>query len=252
MFRLNRASSRFWLARRFWGDIVAQTRSLVGGIIVHCEHNRSSRDDAIRWVAAFSIATTDHLRGQKELCFDNFAGILNNQQVLGLHEQQHPPMYAADQVRFKLKQAFQIDANSPTSLAIAWAQQLTMLETQLNTIIWSGGGMERIKSTPLPIVYVSHLRTFLLINLFVYPWVFGSSWGWTTIPIVAISAFALLGIESAAVEVECPFRKDRANALNMDEYVLGLLSTIQQQLKNHADQDIATKEGRIPAISARP
>ena len=68
-------------------------------------------------------------------------------------------------------------------------------------MIWSGGGMERIKSTPLPIVYVSHLRTFLMITLIAYPWVFGPSWGWSTIPIVAASAFALLGIESAALEV---------------------------------------------------
>jgi ion channel-forming bestrophin family protein len=250
VFRLNRAASRFWAARVYWGNIVAQIRSLVGGIIVHGEHNRSHQDDAIRWVAAFSIATMANLRGEKEQRMSNFAGILSNQHVLQLQGHVHPPLYAADQVRYFLNQLFLVDADSPASVAIAWTQQLNALETQLNTMIWCGGGMERIKSTPLPIVYVSHLRTFLMINLILFPWVFGPSWGWSTIPIVAASAFAWLGIECAAVEVECPFRKDRVNALNMDAYVIGLLSTIQQQIINSADRDIKKRAGGTSATSS--
>ena len=33
VFRLNRAASRFWLARQFWGDIVARSRSMGSGIL---------------------------------------------------------------------------------------------------------------------------------------------------------------------------------------------------------------------------
>ena len=84
---------------------------------------------------------------------------------------------------------------------------------------------------PLPIVYVSHLRTFMMITLLLYPWVFGATWRWTTIPAVSVAAFAWLGIEAAAVECESPFRKGRVNALNMDGYILGLIATIKQQLK---------------------
>ena len=104
--------------------------------------------------------------------------------------------------------------------------------------------MERIKSTPLPIVYVSHLRTFLLFNLLLFPYVFGPSWGWSTIPIVAASAFAWFGIECAAAEVESPFGKDRVNALNMDSYVIGLLSTMQQQMNVHSEQQIRASFSR--------
>lgn len=191
------------------------------------------------------------LRGEKELNVGNYAGILTKQEVLQLQGQFHPPMYAADQVRYYLKELFPVDADTPTSVAIARSQELNCLERQLNTLIWSGGGMERIKSTPLPIVYVSHLRTFLMLNLILFPWVFGPSWGWMTIPIVAASAFAWLGIDCAAVEVECPFRKDRVNALNMDAFVIGLLSTMQQQIQNHADQEIETKNYRTTTQSSR-
>jgi putative membrane protein len=245
VFRLNRAASRFWVARRFWGDIVAKTRSLVSGVIVHGEHNRFYRDETIRWTAAFSIATMDFLRGEADIVFENYGGILSTQEVNTLIKQTHPPMYAADQIRFCLKRLFSVDVDASMSIAISRPQEMDTLEKQLNSMIWCGGGMERIKATPLPMVYVSHLRTFLILNLILFPWVFGPTWGWITIPIVAVSAFAWLGIECAALEVERPFFKNRVNSLNMDGYVLGLLSTIQQQITNHADYEIQQTGAKV-------
>ena len=244
VFRLNRAASRYWSARHYWGDIVAQIRSFVGGVIVHGSHDRLHRDEAIRWTAAFAIATMDLLRGETDIRTDNYAGILFEKEINTLIVQSHPPLYAADQVRFHIKNVFCVDASTSMSMSMSRTQEMDTLEQQLNTMIWCGGGMERIKGTPLPMVYVSHLRTFLILNLITLPYIFGPSWGWVTIPIVALSGFAWMGIESAAMEVERPFYKDRVNALNMDGFVLGLLSTIQQQIKNHADYEIEQKNGQ--------
>ena len=243
VFRLNRAASRFWLARRYWGDIVAQIRTLVSGVLVHGNHDRLYQEETIRWTAALSIATMDHLRGEKDILFENYAGILSNEEINTLIKQSHPPVYAADKVRSCLKHLFFVDADVSLYLAISRTQEMDTLENQLNTVVWCGGGMERIKGTPLPMVYVSHLRTFLLINLILLPWVFGPTWGWITIPIIAVSAFAWLGIESAALEVERPFFTNRVNSLNMDGFIIGLLSTILQQIKNHAEDDIQHKGG---------
>jgi ion channel-forming bestrophin family protein len=249
VFRLNRAASRFWTARHYWGDIVAQTRSFVSGIIVHGDHDLYHRDEAIRWTSAFCIATMDYMRGETDTCFDNYAGILTNEQIVILMRQRHPPLYAADQVRSYLKRALQVDANTPMSIAISRTQEIDTLEKQLNTMIWCGGGMERIKATPLPMVYVSHLRTFLILNLIIFPYIFGPSWGWITIPIVAASGFAWMGIESAAMEVERPFFKNRVNSLNMNGYILGLLTTIQQQIKNHADYEMNQTNSQEKTLS---
>ena len=241
VFRLNRAANRFWEAREMWGTIVAQARSLVSGTIVHGSHNAFVRDEALRWIAAFAIAAMELLRNAEELPLDHFAGILSREQVALLQRQKHPPLYAADQVRYNLTELFSVsDLGVSAIKSIQLSQQLIHLEGQLNTLIWCGGGMERIKGTPLPVVYVSHLRTFLLFNLLLFPYVFGPSWGWSTIPIVAASAFAWLGIECAAAEVECPFGKDRVNALNMNAYVIGLLSTMQQQISVHGEQQNKT------------
>ena len=49
------------------------------------------------------------------------------------------------------------------------------------------GGCERIMGTPLPFVYVSHLRTFLVLVLcFGVPLVFACSWGWAAIGLASV------------------------------------------------------------------
>jgi predicted membrane chloride channel (bestrophin family) len=78
----------------------------------------------------------------------------------------------------------------------------------------------------------------------------GNVVNWWTIPMVGVAAFATLGIESAAAEVESPFRRDRVNALNMDGYVLGLLQVAQEQLECYYHQNnnfsAAAAEQQLP------
>jgi putative membrane protein len=243
VFRLNRAAQRFWLAREYWGTMVARGRTIVSGLLVYGNHSPRHRDDAIRWLAAFAICTMEYLRGRRDLVPDMFAGLVSKQELQKLERQNHPPLYACRRVRCHLKAIFQVSHHTHIATANQWTQECIALEQQLNVMMDMCGGMERIKGTPLPIVYVSHLRTFLLLTLLLLPYVFGPLWRWTTIPLVAIAAFAWLGIEAASSEVECPFRQNRVNALNMDAYCEGLLTTTLQEVKNHVDDEIETKEG---------
>jgi predicted membrane chloride channel (bestrophin family) len=113
-------------------------------------------------------------------------------------------------------------------------QQLIAIEDQLNSMIDESGAMERIKGTPLPLVYVTHLRTWLMLFLLSMPYFWQSSLGYATIPVVFLTAFSLLGVEGAAEEVESPFRKNRTNHLDMDSFCLGIISNILQQTKHDA------------------
>ena len=218
VFRLNRASTRWWLAREFWGVLVARARILTTGLLIHGRHRPAARDNAIRWIAAYAICVMEFMRGFNEFHPDLFAGILTTDEKTLLEHQSHPPLYAAQQILHYLAQVFIIESDTSVAIAAARSQQLATLQAVWGTLLNKCGGMERIKATPLPVVYVSHLRTFLLVALLLYPYVWGAEWGWSTIPIVALAAFGMLGIEAAAVEVEQPFRKDRMNSLNMDGY----------------------------------
>jgi len=238
VFRLNRAAERYWLARQNWGIIVGAGRHFVSGVLVHGHHKTKPRDEAIKWVAAFAIATMQFMRGQKEIHQDSLAGILDLEEVHALQEASHSPLYAACQARMALQELFCITSETSSGIAHLYAQQLHLLEGTLNVIMDNEGAMERIRGTPLPLVYVTHLRTFLIIFLASLPYIFLSSWGWATIPIVAIASFAMLGLEGASEEVESPFEHGRPNHLKMDAYCLLLFSNIQQILQHAADVEI--------------
>jgi putative membrane protein len=240
VFRLNRAAQRYWLAREFWGRLIAYGRSLTSGILNHGSHHPVLRDDAIRWVAAATVSVMCFMRGDSTFPKHCLDGILDKDSMAQLEVSKHTPIYASDRVRDSLKRLFYVTADTPAGLAHAWTVQLDRLEGELNDFMMQFGGMERIRATPLPIVYVSHLRTFLIIHLMLFPYVFGPHQGWLTIPLTMITAFAFLGIEGASMEVENPFKKG-VNNLNMDALTMALIQNIQQQVQSKADLEISRK-----------
>ena len=241
VFRLNRAAGRFWLARELWGTLLARCRTMIGSVLMHGGHDTESQRHTLRWIVALGLLVKDFIRGTKELPRDIFQGILSDQEVDMVEKQGHCAIFACDTARFNLRRLFSVDESTPLPIAHSRIAIRESLESQLDIILDTCGGMERIKKTPLPIVYVSHLRTFLLGSLLLFPYIWGPTWGWGTIPIVAVASLALLGIEGTASEVECPFRINRVNALNMDAYCLTLLSNATQQIRNQADREILAR-----------
>jgi putative membrane protein len=241
VFRLNRAASRFWSARECWGTIVGATRHFVSGIQTQADQDAKNQRLAVMWVVAFAIATMQYMRSSEHIPPDMLLGILDPADVKLMEMSLHPPLYAADKVRAALKEVFRVTSETPTALAIARTQQMNTLERTLNNIMDQEAAMERIRSTPLPLVYVAHLRIFLLIFLLSLPYVWVSAFGWYTIPVVFLSGFALLGLEGIAIEAEAPFGRGRSNHLNMDGFCLMIMQTIQQTIRDAADSEIAKK-----------
>ena len=78
----------------------------------------------------------------------------------------------------------------------------------------------RIKGTPLPFAYAIHLRTFLLLYLFLWNMSSVARYDWVALPFLFLLNWALLGIEAAAVECESPFD------YNPNHLVLGKVSVV--------------------------
>lgn len=251
VFRLNRAAERYWLARTSWGTIVGNIRHLVSGIEAHGGHDEESRDCAIQWIAAFAVATMQYIRGILDIPPEMLAGVLDPKNVYRMAASSHPPLYASDRVRAALTDLFLVTPETPPGLALAWSQQLDTLEKTLNNMMDQEGAMERIRSTPLPLVYVAHLRIFLIVFLLSLPYIWYPSWRWSTIPIVFVTSFAMLGLEGAAVEVESPFRRNRPNHLDMDAFCIVIMRTIQQTLCESADRDIERKAQTGSALNKK-
>lgn len=265
IFRLNRSATRFWVARGNWGIVIVRSRTMMSSILLHGSHDAYNRDQAIKWIAAFSIASMNHTRGiTKGIDPETVEGVLTRDELDGVNSSIHPPLHAADRIRYHIGELFaptewdDTKGNSSEDtkttnfrdarfIAVSdfRSKLLVSLEEQLNVLIDEEGAMERIKGTPLPIVYVTHLRTWLMLYLLSMPYFWEESLGFTTIPIVALLAFALLGLEGAAAEVEAPFRKDRTNHLDMNSYCLTVLSSVLQQIRDDADRRIHLSNRKV-------
>ena len=242
VFRLNRCAMRFWEARGYWGNLAHITRNLVSGILMYCPHSPQHRDQAVRWASAFCVATMHFIRSEHEYNYDELAGFLNESQIKRMKDANHAALFAASMCRYHLRKAFRIDAFTPPQKAHAYAIQMNELEIRVAKMVEQVSGMEKIRSTPLPIAYVSHLRTFLFTYLAFLPYVWVTDWGWATIPMVAFTAFALFGIEGASSEVEIPFDRQRSNHLALDAYCMVILDSVQGLVVHEANMEMLAEQ----------
>ena len=260
VFRVNRAAVRFWDCRQMWGKLIEVGRQLTAGAAQHCRHAPAARDALAAWTCAFAVASKDLLRGNAALDASQLRGILGAADCAIASQAIHMPLFCAAAMRAALVAALgpdsQPDGAADVATAMHRATCLRTLDVHVDELIGQArapvfmdisrlacmlmqafyafcrsqvGGMERIRATPLPLVYVAHLRTFLLCYLLFMPLVYISHWQWGTIPAMALVSFALLGVEGAAAECESPFAQ-RANHLAMDHLAAALVSNVAEIL----------------------
>ena len=67
VFRLNRAGSRYWLGRQFWGQYIALGRNMTSCILVHGGHDPGMQNEALRWLLVTIVVTVTYIRGDKNV-----------------------------------------------------------------------------------------------------------------------------------------------------------------------------------------
>lgn len=90
--------------------------------------------------------------------------------------------------------------------------------------------LERILTTPLPLVYTAHIRHTIWIFLFTIPFQLCDTFGYVTIPAVAVASFLYLGFVAAGEEIEQPFGYDR-NDLDLDFFCREIVHTELEDLR---------------------
>ena len=95
------------------------------------------------------------------------------------------------------------------------------LSTDLRSLTGAATACERIKTSPMPLGYVSALRFFLVLWLSSLPLTLVGPYGLAAAPAVSGIAFLFLNLENVAMEIEQPFGHD-ANDLPLEEYCAGI------------------------------
>lgn len=158
------------------------TSSWIKSNLLQTNHAPEQRDDAIGWLACFVVCVKLQLRGDHKLNYDEVAGFITPDRLADLDKTNHKCLNLAANIRHSLKKAFLVTSDSPIATSVTYNSERSQMEKYINDLILLMGGLERVKATPLPIVYVTHLRTFLMVYLLSIPYLYGHVWGLGTIP----------------------------------------------------------------------
>ncbi len=201
-FRNNAAYERWWEARRLWGQLVADMRSLGREAELFVE-DTEARQTLIRYALLFIHLHRISLRNT------NDRDALQRWAISGVPQEKLPetPCAALNTATTVLRKAADnghLDGFGRKALA-----------ERLAAISLAQAGCERIRATPLPFVYsLLVLRTSWL-YCFAVPFALIDSTGPMAPLFAAVIAYVFFGLTAVTEELEHPFA-DAPNALPLD------------------------------------
>lgn len=194
-------------------------------------------DKYARWVSAFPISVKNYLRPGMDTKTEGWdddhllaeIGLLLNEVeahtlIISNH---HPVLFVLDRLR---ELAYDICFVADLKLhPTATAELYKQINTHIDELSGAFGAMERICGTPLPFVYVSHLRTFLILYLLIFNMYCMSLYGWPSLIVLYAINWSMLGLEAASVECERPFGLS-PNHLPLGKFCIVIGENIAQTL----------------------
>jgi putative membrane protein len=196
VFRTNTAYDRWWEGRKIWGAIVNDSRNLALKINA-IESIKNEKAFFKNTISNFCFSSKNHLRDQTnegELEFNEF----NEREQYILAD--HKPIFFVNLLQSKLyllKSKGQISDNE-------WL----ILDKNVNALVDSIGGCERIKNTPIPYSYSLFIKKFIFIYVITLPLAFVNQFSYFSAFIATFVFYALVSMEVLAEEIEDPFGED--------------------------------------------
>jgi ion channel-forming bestrophin family protein len=223
VFRTNTSYARWWEARTLWGGLVNSSRNLA---IKVADLVRAEDADLVRFrtkIVAFAHALKNHLREESDL--RSLPGFEHESD-----DPAHVPGYLVTRMYERLadwKKAGFIDGD-----------ELRVLDEEARRFLDICGGCERIKNTRLARSYRAFARQCVLLFLATFPWGIAHDFQWWTIPLTAITAYFMIGLETVAEHVEEPFGHD-VDDLDLE----GLCATIERSVCEIFDRRLQRVKG---------
>jgi len=208
VFRTNAAYARWDDARKQWGSIINNCRSLVRQANTFFTEDRypgfGNFRDYRRRVAAETSAFTRCLR-----CFLRGKADDPNLEV-ELRRLGFSPDEVSGYMGSANRQCYALQKLGETARLYGMENQdRARFDMTLSVLCDNVGACERIFKSPIPLVYTRHTSRFVGVWLGLLPlaiWAADPSWNHlATIPACAVTTFFLLGIEELGLQIEEPF-----------------------------------------------
>jgi putative membrane protein len=220
-FRNNASYDRFWEARKLWGALLNDTRSLARQAVTLVGYPIS--DKKVAGFVDLLIGLTYALKHQ-----------LRSTDAQEDMNRSLPPELAAEIMTAKFKPVMLLTAMA------RWVQN-AKTEGRIDSIIQSAfeenfnklsdivGGCERIASTPIPYSYSVLLHRTVYIYCYLLPFGLADSLGWFTPFITVFIAYTFIAFEAIADEIEEPFGTE-PNDLALNNMCLMIETTLLEMI----------------------
>lgn len=212
VFRTNTAYDRWWEGRKQWGALTNSSRNLA--IKLHAFlTDLEDRKFFELMIPNYAFALKNHLRENEDYH--------EIDPVLDLNKEKHLPNQIASAIYERL---FKLHQSNKLS-----AEQMLMVNLELNSFTDICGACERIKNTPIPFSYSLFIKKFIFFFVMTLPfgWVF--SLGYYIIPVVVFILYAFASLELIAEEIENPFGTD-ANDLPIESICKNIKKHVKEIL----------------------
>jgi len=236
-FRISSAYERWWEARKIWGSLVNNSRTLARQLITFT-HKTEIADDLLESLVyrhiAFVYAMSCRLRHQNA---DEFIKpFLYDEEYQQVVKKAHIPNLLLLHNSYAIKQLRDDQIISDF--------ELLRLDETIAFVTHDLGAAERIKNTPFPVPY--SYFTWLLVHLFALMIPFGmvDSFGYYTIPVAMCVIFIFLVIEQIAIEIQDPF-SNRENDIPISTISQNIEIDLKEML---GDTELPKKEQPVDGI----
>lgn len=195
-FKVNQSYERWWEARKIWGAIVNDSRTLVMQLKMYTETDSPMIKTVAYRQIAWCYSLGQSLRGHDP--FENFDGLIPDSELKRLQSQKNVPLGILDLQTDSLKELFDDGKLDKFSRL--------QLEETMERLTSSMGKCERIKNTVFPTSYRKglHLAIYLFViflslteplNLSIF----------IEVPVLIILSMVFLFLEKAAFRLQDPF-----------------------------------------------
>ncbi|MFD2739917.1 bestrophin family protein [Sulfitobacter aestuarii] len=203
-FRNNAAYERWWEARKLWGGIIADIRSL-GQQMAAFSENREDCRRMLHLAVAFAHLHRGHLRGADTRA--DAARFIDPEEAERIAARLNP----ADAVLHRM--AALVGEMARAGRIDAYAR--VALSDRLGQLALTQAGCERVRSTPLPFVYSLLVRRTTYLYCFLLPFALIETTGWFAPLFTAVVAYVFFGLQAVTNELEHPFANVQ-NGLPLD------------------------------------
>lgn len=222
-FRTSAAYDRWWEARKIWGGIVNDSRTLIRQGIGFIK-KEDPEDRNIQQLAGYQIAFCYSLASslRKIPLAEEVARYLSKEELAGVQHQSNPPNAVLQLIEDRLSCLFREGK--------IHSFHFGSMDGTLKNLCDHMGKCERIKNTVFPVHYSFFIRLSIIIFALLLPLEIVEFLGILTIPVTFVTILFISVIESIANYLQDPF-EDRPADINMMTICRTIEINLLQMLK---------------------